>query len=100
MEKELVSAFVDRELNEKELRQLGSENRREVKELVNIYRVIGETIRYNQSRTRTTEPFQDRLKRALQREYSDSVLSGSEEKGGSSKTGDCRAGALKEESVA
>lgn len=100
MEKEWVSAFVDSELNEKELRQLGSENRREVKELVNIYRVIGETIRYNQSRIRTSEPFQDRLRQALQQEYSDSALSGSEEKGGSSKTGDCRTGVLKEESVA
>ena len=44
MKKELISAFVDSELDEKESEQLQNENRHELKEHVNVYRVIGESI--------------------------------------------------------
>lgn len=70
MEKELISAFVDSELNEEELQQIQNEDRKTLKEVVNVYRVIGETVRYNQSQIQLSEPFQDRLREALQQEYS------------------------------
>ena len=70
MKKELISAFVDSELDEKESEQLRHENRNELKELVNIYRVIGESIQYNQSRIQISDQFQIRLKEALKQEYS------------------------------
>ena len=57
MKKELISAFVDSELDEKESEQLRNENRNELKELVNIYRVIGESIQYNQSRIQISDQF-------------------------------------------
>ena len=70
MKKELISAFVDSELDEKESEQLQNENRHELKELVNVYRVIGESIQYNQSQVQVSDQFQARLKEALQKEYS------------------------------
>ena len=70
MKKELISAFVDSELDEKEAEQLQNENRHELKELVNVYRVIGESIQYNQSQVQVSDQFQARLKEALQKEYS------------------------------
>lgn len=70
MKKELISAFVDSELDEKESEQLQNENRHEMKELVTVYRVIGESIQYNQSKIQTSDAFQVRLKEVLQREYS------------------------------
>ncbi len=70
MKKELISAFVDSELDEKEAEQLQNENRHELKEHVNVYRVIGESIRYNQSQVQVSDQFQARLKEALQNEYS------------------------------
>ena len=70
MKKELISAFVDSELDEKESEQLQNENRNELKELVNIYRVIGESIQYCQSKIQLSEQFQVRLKEVLKQEYS------------------------------
>ena len=70
MKKELISAFVDSELDEKQAEQLQNENRHELKEHVNVYRVIGESIRYNQSQVQVSDQFQARLKEALQKEYS------------------------------
>lgn len=64
MKKELISAFVDSELDEKESEQLQNENRHELKEHVNVYRVIGESIRYNQSQVQVSDQFQARLKEA------------------------------------
>lgn len=70
MKKELISVFVDSELDAKESEQLQNENRHELKELVNVYRVIGESVRYNQSQIQVSDQFQARLKEALQNEYS------------------------------
>lgn len=70
MKKELISAFVDSELDEKESEKLLNENRYEMKELVTVYRVIGESIQYNQSQIQVSDTFQARLKEALQKEYS------------------------------
>ena len=70
MKKELISVFVDSELDAKESEQLQNENRHELKELVNVYRVIGESVRYNQSQIQVRDQFQARLKEALQNEYS------------------------------
>ncbi len=70
MNKELISAFIDSELNEKESEQLQNENSHELKELVNVYRIVGESVRYNQSQIQVDDQFQSRLKQALQKEYS------------------------------
>lgn len=70
MKKELISVFVDSELDAKESEQLQNENRHELKEFVNVYRVIGESVRYNQSQIQVSDQFQARLKEALQNEYS------------------------------
>ena len=99
MEKELISAFVDSELNEEELQQIQNEDRKTLKEVVNVYRVIGETVRYNQSQIQLSEPFQDRLREALQQEYSLLLL-------GTNKNSDSLSGSIsrvvpeQEESVA
>lgn len=99
MEKELISAFVDSELNEEELQQIQNEDRKTLKEVVNVYRVIGETVRYNQSQIQLSEPFQDRLREALQQEYSMLLL-------GTDKNSDSLSGSIsrvepeQEESVA
>lgn len=70
MNKELISAFIDSELNEQESEQLQNENSHELKELVNVYRIVGESVRYNQSQIQVDDQFQSRLKQALQKEYS------------------------------
>lgn len=70
MKKELISAFVDSELDEKELELLQNEDRYELKELVNVYRVIGESIQYRQSQIHVSDQFQARLKEAMKKEYS------------------------------
>ncbi len=99
MEKELISAFVDSELNEEELQQIQNEDRKTLKEVVNVYRVIGETVRYNQSQIQVSEPFQDRLREVLQQEYSMPLL-------GTDKNSDSLSGSIsrvepeQEESVA
>ena len=98
MEKELISGFVDSELNENELQLLQNGNRHELKELVNVYRVIGETIRYKQSPIQVSDTFQNRLREALQKEYSDGVEASTKN---SDSLSDVFAGAVsvKEESV-
>ena len=70
MKKELISAFVDSELDEKESELLQNENRYELKELVSVYRVIGESIQYRQSQIHISDQFQVRLKEAMKKEYS------------------------------
>lgn len=100
MEKELISGFVDNELEEIELHQLKSENRNEVKKLVTTYRVIGKFIRDYQSPIQATEQFQHRLKQALQQEYSISALPEREEKICSCEVGISRMEPVKEKSVA
>ncbi len=98
MKKELISAFVDSELDEKESEQLRNENRNELKELVNIYRVIGESIQYNQSRIQISDQFQIRLKEALKQEYSAFPVQSTMESG--SLTADyVESTSVKEESV-
>lgn len=69
MKKELISAFVDSELDEKDSERLQKENSHGLKELVNVYRIIGESIQYNQSLIQVSDQFQVRLKEALQKEY-------------------------------
>ena len=50
--------------------QSNSKTKTGMKEHVNVYRVIGESIRYNQSQVQVSDQFQARLKEALQNEYS------------------------------
>lgn len=99
MKKELISGFVDSELNEKELQQIESGDRHELKEAVNVYRVIGECIRHNQLKIQTSDQFQGRLKDALQQEYS-SQQSALEKNRDSSADSASRVESAQEESVA
>lgn len=69
MRKELVSGFVDSELDEKELQLLENENREKLKKLVNVYRIIGETIRHNEANIQPGDRFLGRLKKVLEQEY-------------------------------
>lgn len=98
MKKELISGFVDSELNEKEWHQLQFENKDTVKEFVNVYRIIGDSIRYNESHVQVSNQFKVRLKEALQQEYSDRFSKPVKHRTVSSDTG-FQAERVKEESV-
>ena len=98
MKKELISGFVDSELDEKEWKELQNGNKDELKELVEVYRMIGDSIRYNESQVQVSDQFKVRLKEALQQEYSDRLSKPVKNRTVSSDTG-FQAERIKEESV-